>query len=271
MVVMVILVILMGIGLAVANQVTQGGKIRSTQALIRTLDQVVMEYQASSGGKVPGNARDAENNEFPIVDGRFAALSGPNDPAVPSQALFMAAIRTSPSALVLLKGIDPQLTQRITDIGIPGVGLFKFRAGAIPAAADREGVVVIKDAFGQPIRFVHPKYHGGFGDFWRRTGAYTGSPAMRATTRELLSTNIRTGNAVVTVEFRRAALPVYDTAINPDSDAWNATGDGDEGLCPGGLPYFYSSGPDKDPGRRIDNIYTTVPTFPVESMSASGV
>lgn len=262
MVVIVIIVILMGIGLAAAGQVSHNGKVRATQGLLRTLDQTLADYQATTGSKVPGNVRDAVGNEFPIIDGRPMVLAGGTAPATPSQALYMTALRRAPTAAALLGSVDPTFVTRVTALSMAGLGALTFERGQVPPTGNPEGVVVLKDAWGEVIRFVHPKYHGGFGDFYTRGTSGTWTNEARAP----LQVTLRNGGGLATIDFRRSAMP-----FDPDSAPADWKGDADEGLCPGGQPYFYSSGPDKDPGRREDNIYTTIPNFTGESMSSSGV
>lgn len=269
MVVMVILVVLMGIGLAVANQVTQGGRIRTTQSLIRTLDQTMAQYQGDTGKKISGVFRDAVGNEFPLFDGRVIGFDNLDQPATPSQAFYMAVLRESPGASKLLANIDAAFVERVPTLAFPGLGVAR-----LTAQASNESVVIVKDAWGEPIRFVHPKWHGGYGNFYRQDPGSASSFIAESPVRDPLSAGFRSGNGTATLDLRRSALPrnAQNTGVAPNSDDWQTAwkGDGDEGLCPGGLPYFYSSGPDKDPGRRGDNVYTTQPTFTAESMSTSG-
>jgi prepilin-type N-terminal cleavage/methylation domain-containing protein len=278
MVVMVILVVLMGIGLAVANQVTQGGRIRTTQSLIRTLDQTMAQYQGDTGKKISGVFRDAVGNEFPLFDGRVIGFDNLDQPATPSQAFYMAVLRESPGASKLLTNIDSAFVERVPaqfpDLGVARLTPQPPTAQPPIAQPANETVVIVKDAWGEPIRFVHPKWHGGYGNFYRQDPGNASSFIAESPVRDPLRAGFRNGNRTATLDLRRSALPrnAQNAGVAPNSDGWQTAwkGDGDEGLCPGGLPYFYSSGPDKDPGRRGDNVYTTQPTFTAESMSTSG-
>lgn len=264
MVVIVILVLLMGIGLAVANQVTQGGKIRTTQSLLRVMDQTLGDYQSSTGKKLTGIYRDTDRNDFPLFDGRVVGFDALNTPATPSQAIYMCIIRESASAMAMLSGIDQAFVTTVNTLSYPGLGQVNFNQPSVAA----KGLVIVKDAWGEPLRVVHPKWHGGFGQFYK----YDGSAYAAATpARGNLDAVFRSGSGEQNLSLRRAAIP-YTSAAKPNEDGWlpTWTGDADEGLCQGGAPYFYSSGPDKDPGRRADNLYTNIPTFTAESRDTTG-
>lgn len=267
LVVVVIIAILMTIGLGVANQVTQNGRNRTTQNMINVLDQAMTEYTSVTSGRIPADVKDGLGRFYPIIDGRpdDGTTPGPSTnppPVLPSQALFMAIVQDQPSVSNLLTGIDPRFVQRLDSITVPGIG------GPLKSRKDRTkniSVAILKDAWGEPIRFVHPKYSGGFGDFWGVQMAADGSKDTVLQTRDTL--NIRLPGELAERSFYRAAV-----RVDPDAEGnppW--TGDGDEGLCTGGQPYFYSAGPDKDPGRRSDNIYTTLPNFTSESSNDLGV
>ncbi|MBY0311219.1 MAG: hypothetical protein K2W85_04055 [Phycisphaerales bacterium] len=52
--------------------------------------------------------------------------------------------------------------------------------------------------------------------------------------------------------------------FNPSTNAGDV-GDSDEGLLDGGRGYFYSVGPDFDPGSRADNVYIDPVKYPAET------
>lgn len=275
MVVIVIISALLAIGFTVANQVTKGGKTRATQGLLKTLDQAITEYQTGTQGRVPSVYKDATGREFPAIDARFNSEADFSKPALPSQAIIMAVMSKVANVDGLLKNIDPAFLTR-EYVSMPVVGeaaealstdptIKDLAVGSVSAAVGTTEryvtVPVVKDAFGRPIRFVHPRYHGGFGDFYTSTGsgwtAQTGSRGPLQMTLKLNSTT----NAPLR-EFRRSAVP-FDPTAATTQETW--VGDADEGLAVGGQPYFYSVGPDGDPGQRDDNVYNVKPNFPAES------
>jgi hypothetical protein len=90
-------------------------------------------------------------------------------------------------------------------------------------------------------------WHGGYGAFVLPDGSSAGS---NRPTRQVPSVDgLSTRNYSRSYKFG------------------GGRGQADEGLCPGNRPYFYSAGPDGDPGTRGDNIYleTARPTYPPET------
>ena len=96
------------------------------------------------------------------------------------------------------------------------------------------------------IRFVHPTFDNGYGPYFDGTNT-------QARTLRKISYN-QGGNPAQPINMRRSYRPATGTI-----------GDADEGICAGRVPYFYSVGPDGDPGARADNVYSNHPTFPLET------
>ena len=117
--------------------------------------------------------------------------------------------------------------------------------------------VNIRDAWGRPMRFVHPAFHGGYGDFWDPVAERL--DGSRGILKVLLPTN---SGRPFPMEYKRSYRP-----FAADAPGRKATwiGDADEGMAVGGRGYFYSAGEDGDPGTRANNVYSTVPRFPVET------
>lgn len=262
LVVIVIIGILAGIALVIGSSVTQGSKSRITEDVIRVLDGTLTEYTAEKG-KIPSVFTDDRGREWPLVDARPVSNTDYTSAATPSLAMYFLALREVPGVEQLASGIDSRFVRRggpdgkAADLKMPGVtgnDPELTKRGATNATKIRDSLWVL-DGFGNPIRFVHPKYHGGHGDFFNSTGG-AGTP-----TRPALSVVLGLPSSPTTVQYRRSARP-----YNPTGTLVKGTvGDGDEGLCVGGRPYFYSAGADGDPGTNADNVYTTRPTFPVES------
>src|SRR6185503_13855015 len=104
---------------------------------------------------------------------------------------------------------------------------------------------IVKDAFGNPIHFVHPAYDGGFGKYL--------NPPATVTNRTNLSVLRRTGVSSTTTSYYSRSYRPWTPAAGGAADL--RTGDADEGICTGGAGYFYSAGMDGDPGTRDDNVY----------------
>lgn len=261
LVVIVIIGILAGIALVIGNSVTQGSKSRVTEDVMRVLDGTLTEYTAEKG-KVPSVFTDDRGREWPLVDARPNGSTF-TSAATPSLALYFLALREAPGVEQLASGIDSRFVRRggpdgkAVALKMPGVtgNDPEIKKRGDPNPTPITDSLWVLDGFGNPIRFVHPKFHGGHGEYFNSTGA-TLTP-----TRPSMTLQVGAGSA--TVEYRRSARPY--NPIPPETLAKGTVGDADEGLCVGGRPYFYSTGPDGDPGTNTDNVYTTRPTFPVES------
>ena len=268
LVVIAIIAIIATIALVVGSRVAAGGKVRATESILATLETVFESYQSQSQSAAPSlftlrQPSAAGSVTFPIFDGRnrdrnfatpAAQFDVDNDPAQPSLTLFLLAAAEKIELDPLLKSIDSAFIERRT------VNAFGWVNNAGIAQPQPVTGLVIKDGFGQPIRYVHPAFHGGAGEYFVNpsgspTGWTTGTPNREA--RDVRDTT--PGSNAVPMKLSRSARPFGPaTSVRTVADA-------DEGLCVAGRPYFYSAGPDKNPGTRDDNLYSTRPTFPTET------
>lgn len=250
LIVVVIIALLASIGLYVGRQVAEGGKVRATQNTLQILDQVLNEYQtAKSGSKVPAALIDGIGNDYPMFDGRVAGFpfTETDPPRVnPSLSIFLAHARTEAGAVdQALSKIDPKYVERTSAIQTSwGSPALPNNVGPIPG-------IIIKDGWGRPIRFVHPELKGGWGPGYHKDVASTSaSTFVPVVNRPYFVISRMPG-----VEMRRSCWPFNPTARNSGD-----IGDADQGTCTS--PYFYSCGPDGDPGTADDNIYSNKkPTF----------
>lgn len=232
LVVFTVIAVLVGVALMVGQKVTGGSKVKSTQNVLQTLDQAVDAYIQAKGGtaaRFPDRFVDVSKNEFPLADGTI------NGDAVPSAQLAVEILKSEPSSASIIKGIQ---TEFIGQANAPSI------AGAVPEKAGPSGNVVIvltevKDAWGKPIRFVHPAYQGIYGN---------GANPQRAI-------SLKRGGSLNPFQVSRQWAAVTGTGDT------TYQGEGDGGLCAGGRPYFYSAGPDNNPATIEDNVYSIRPTF----------
>ncbi len=244
--------LLMAIGLVVGQKVSSGGKDRLTQDIIRALDSAVVEYEAVKSELPPSRltlGRGSNRVEYPILDARLesAGVDKVANPPVNSIVRFTAALAAVPQAQAAIAGIASR--------GSSGKSYLRDSLIEANVTVDGKNVDVrgqeILDAWGQPIRAVVPGYDGGW-------GRYHDGSSMK--TRDNLLVSYKSSTQQVDNEpYRRSARP-----FNP-SAAGQPVGDADEGICPSRRVYFYSAGEDGDPGKRKDNVYTTVPKFPKET------
>lgn len=299
LIVLAIIAALMALGMVVGRQVVTGSKARVTEQLIATLDQSVDSYVADKGQMPPPVYSKAVNvggdqhvYDFPAFDGRpggtksFATIPKTKnwfakyDSTVPSLATYAAILKQSSLSESILKSIPGKFVRaRFLDHWYDGTE----NATATPkdildVTDDDTGEKVdvqsfeVIDAFGNPIRFVHPGFGGE--EFFDGPSSNYYDPVNKSlvTAEGVLrplnhTVYVRWGKIAATpleLHFRRSYQPFTD-ADAASKTPQVLTGDADEGVCPTRRPYFYSVGPDNDPGRRKDNIYTTRPEFPEET------
>lgn len=232
MIVFVIIALLISVSLMVGHRVAGSSKIKATQNVLQSLDQAMESYVQAKGGtasKFPDRFVDANKDEFPLADAVYS------NTLIPSGELAIELLRNEPASAAILKGIPAEFVTLDTasTVAITGVVPVKTATGNSVTAIT---LTHIKDAWGQPIRFVHPSYHGIYG---------TGANPARA------------------ISLKRGGTP---SNFNIER-LWQMTGlanpanQGDGGLCSGGRPYFYSAGPDGNPATIEDNVYSVKPTF----------
>lgn len=249
MAVLAIIAILTSIAVVVAGKVTNSGRIQATQDIIRVLDTALDSYKASREESIPPVYVDDAGVYHPIWDGR-APTAAANTAAEPSLALFLLIAGEVPEVDTTLKGIDARFASRST-ISTNGTNVRKYTNGVLGDV----NALVVKDAWNRPIRFVHPTWDGGAGNYWNGSGLVGGR-------QDYLEFDVNGNGAISAQERIRRSYRPYDPT-NPPVAA--PVGDADEGLCPGNQPYFYSAGADGDPGTRSDNVYTKKPEFPTET------
>lgn len=274
-VVIAIIGILSAIALLVGNRVTESGRIDLTKSLLRVLDKTQDSYFADRDAKVPYKYTDLARNEWAVADGRFTPTS-PANLAEPSTTFYLLATQESTSVQSTIGSIDSRFVVRAPISHMPPPsppdpknfsniytqttsGLDPLTLPlTIPPTPTNIGLV-IKDPWGNAIRFVHPKFQGGSGDFYNpRTNAMQTTPSAGRTSTFNFSLNQSLiPNAVNMVQFQLQRS--YQPSVT------GGVGDADEGLCAGGRGYFYSPGKDGDPGTRIDNVYLDAPQFPTET------
>jgi len=231
--------VLVGLTLVVGKQVMEGGKQKLTQETLRVLTAAMDDYIAVKGeppAPVYVAGTTAAPVWFPIAD----AVDPATGSMINSVGLFMEAARKVPSTSKILDNL-PQSSVRILDID-----------GTDPNEP-QPAVMTVFDAWGQPIRFVHPAFQGVYENAVATESMWP--LPTRAPVPTYAITNVRRVNAVLN-----------------DTDK----PDGDGGMCVGNRPYFYSAGEDgkvgvkKDaltPAGKVmedfnkDNVYSMPPNF----------
>lgn len=249
LVVIAVLAILIALTMTLAGGVTRSAKSRTAQDTIRVLDQSVEAWTAASGDAVPKSFESETSSGavvLPSVDGRLSTVDYDTDDLAkrdlvwPSLSLYIASISSESSANDVIRALDSSIRSSYNDSTLAG---------------ERIELVRVEDPWGNPMRFVHPAYDGGWGNYLDG-----GSLTMR----------VEKGQIYEGLSFRRSWRPFKLLANGevPQSGGQPYFGDADEGICPGGgtRAYFYSAGPDGDPGTIEDNVYSERPQFPAETV-----
>lgn len=231
LVVILIIGVLVALGLAVGSRVVQGGKTTQTRDLVKALDNVLNSYTSTTDqlppafiadprGAASGPSVGSRPTFFPLADG----VSGGDGERINSVGLFLEQARSVAGISELLNGVD---AQNLQDFAFTPASELSTDPGASEPLLN-----TMLDAWGQPMRFVHPRFHGVIRDAVDLSGNEWLGPAPD-------------NGVYFPAEFRR----------DP------AEGDADGGLTTNGQPYFYSVGPDGDPSTIDDNVYTTQPNI----------
>ncbi len=233
-----VLVILIALTITIGTKITASGRARAAADTIRVLDGSVSEWSAQTGDPAPSKVLAPEAGggdpiEQPIIDGRPEGAD-PDEPALPSVEMYTAAILQEGGLESVFSGVTSSWIAAAT---VPT----DASNGALPAYR-------LVDPWGNPLRYVHPVYDAGWGPYW---------DGNSLTSRPTLSPLDATEDA-----YQRSWRP-FDPNDTQRTSAW--VGDADEGVCVGNSPYFYSAGPDGDPGTIEDNVYSSVPDFPVDT------
>ncbi len=261
LVVIIIVGILVTLVVAVGARVTTTSRANTTRDVIRALDTSLSNYIADSGEDRPTASVAYEENtsvgnrNFPIIDGVVPTTNGAT--VVNSVGLFMLQAKDYSSAYGVAEGLGSEFVRLYT----PASG-----GGQVGVGDEQPELLTVFDAWGQPIRYVHPNFDGEIVDE-PRPDCQKGSPVrMRGSSpanngyffgenpafyQELAFMRVRRN--YITERERDPAVCSTFQALIP--------GDGDGGECVSGRPYFYSMGPDADPSDREDNVYTGEPRF----------
>ncbi len=271
LVVILIIALLIAVSVMVGRTVVSGGKRGKTEDTLRVLD-VLLNDIVSRDGTIPSPYVEDPHNPgvfMPIIDGRNMArdedqTDTPGFQMINSVGLFLFQLERSSSSMEALEGLDAQFRRLYTPYSEDN--------------ADGDDVVheipTIFDAWGNPIRYVHPAWDGAYwGD------DYDGLDLARAeetTDTEMLA---REFNVSLPAPNDVWAIPSVRRNIvtTGPGDLVHQMADSDGGTSPNQRPYFYSAGPDGkvgfddangngelDPGEpdfNEDNIYTTAPRF----------
>ncbi len=264
LVVIGIIAILVGITFAVGRSVVGGSKKRATEDTMRVLDAALQAY-IQARGENPPFAVDfpdpADTDAMPPQEVMvLLALDGTNidDPKsrpLNSVGAFLFAAQQVPEAKAVLDKLSAKQLVTLDVDGPPPPNSVNNPYGEQPT------LPTALDAWGRPIRFVHPKGDGLIlGDATQTGNAFDAARRVEA----WLGTPISTPQ----IERRYIYSDIRRSDRGPTDDT---AGDGDGGKAIGSRPYFYSAGEDGLVGYGLrdgvwvnynaDNVYLSEPTF----------
>ncbi len=245
LVVIAIIAVLIAIAVTVGSKVVAGGKARQTTESIHVLETMLNEYQSSqqTAPALTVNHPDAKGSTQNIVIADAAsAAAQPTDKPLDTVAWFLVQMQESSSAAGMVKSLGKALQPSYRDSG-------GKPASYIDKVPDSFAFNTVLDAWGRPVRYVHPAADGTFDrEVYNPSSPLNGVVDRAAPTSRFYAP--ANGNLVRTNVA--AKLPGSNKGVEFLSDG---------GRCVGKSAYFYSAGPDGDPSTTADNVYSVVPSF----------
>jgi prepilin-type N-terminal cleavage/methylation domain-containing protein len=251
---------LVALTLSIGGAVIGSGKARQTADTIKVLDNLLTERRASTDAPVPWYVKaPAVGNGagwiVPLVDGVWqpdtfngAAQTKSQIPALAWFLKDLTEYTPVSTAEALLDTIDGKFKKlNVDQTGANVVTIDRFPGKRID----------VVDAWGNPIRMVHPKFSGVIPSPQAAVGNNGG--AMQGLANYVIAPS--GGGVFIEQNFRRNYVSDADRQTRKDAGQPVMKGDSDGGSCNGDTPYFYSAGPDGDPSTRADNVYTIRPKF----------
>ncbi len=241
LVVIGIIVILIAISVAVGAGVLSGGRNSQTTNTVRVMDTLLNSFMQDTGSipsAIVADPRD-RSKRMPIADARNMEVDSGSG-MINSVGLMLLQTAGPGNVGDRLKGLDSRLVSRWT----PYSGAAVTNSSAVPE------MVTVFDAWGQPLRYVHPVFHGVLQNNNPYDPGNSPATGVDALAQGLLDDSGNAGRYTYRMIRRN----------NTSADGTQVA-DSDGGYCPGGMPYFYSAGKDGDPSTIDDNVYSAKPNF----------
>lgn len=271
LVVIAIIAVLVGITTMVGSAVINTGKKQATLGVIQSLDEALSAYIDANGdippalvevpfanlpsdiqGEMPGDS----SAFYPAIDGSGQERTSANLKTVNSVALFIQSASSVPEVQEHINAINT-----------------KFLRNYSADETVQPFLLTAFDAWDNPIRYVHPKFHGII-ERERRTLGDAGEPvnivnpnkpffvtgALPTSPTSRVRMKFVRRNRLIRLDYGDEGSSQGGANVGSISD-FDLLPDSDGGLTTGSKPYFYSAGPDGDPSTHDDNIYSTTPQF----------
>lgn len=256
LVVVGIIAVLMGIAIAVGMRVGESGKSKATKDFLLSLDSVYSAAVSGNSGQIlppiVADPRIYSNRSqkdallwIPLADARAkSGQNGGDELMLNSAALFLWQARQYPEAEKQIQSLPTKMMKVMDPDDPETVGGNSANESTVVGQPQLATPI---DAWGNPIRYVHPAFDG----------LIQGGSGVAAAYKAVQDFGLPTGARLLFGEIRRNATKRGDPTTDPTLAA-----DSDGGMCVGDRPYFYSAGPDGDPSTTGDNVYTIQPNLP---------
>ncbi len=270
-----LIALLAAITIGVGASMADAGKKRATEGVLQVLDRALADYIERTGS-MPESlvsielSEDFENWDqgdivyYPAFDGTInLEIVDPDSRltrhhTVNSVGLFLESIKSGVDIDGLLSSVDSTM---IRNYDVPD--------------DLQPSMLTVFDAWGNPIRYVHPSLDGVIED--STNSGDRREPGEPGDYRSVM-TDLDGFFSEGYLPANQSMIPFMDGSVNGelrrnrivplDHEAARANGleypvesDSDGGRSNTRRPYFYSAGPDGDPATIDDNVYTTVPSF----------
>ena len=271
LVVIAIVAVLVALTTMVGAAVINSGKKKATRGVLETLDEALAIYIDAKGENPPAlveipfaqlptsiqnQLTSGESAFFPAIDGVGRESTTGDLDQVPSGALFIQSAKAVPQTQDVINSINSKFIQNYS----PNESVYPF-------------MLTPFDAWGNPIRYVHPKFDGII-ERQRRTLSEAGEPvnivnpnkpffvagALPLNAPRRVRMNFVRRNRLIDEDFGDAGLSGSGGGLNLGQlSDFDLLPDSDGGITSGNRPYFYSAGPDGNPATLEDNVYLTPP------------
>ncbi|CAG0960611.1 hypothetical protein PHYC_00705 [Phycisphaerales bacterium] len=282
LVVIGIIGVLVAVTIVVGSAVTSNARSQLTADGLRVMDNALAAYITDVGDTPAAYVEDPRatqdparpNPLIPVADARNMSDTHPGSPAgnqmINSVGLFMSQVNPISGQDSVTKAKSSSQAKAALD-ALPSRLSSMFDPDPTAGGSDRHPpLTTALDAWGRPLRYVHPAFDGLLIDNPANANPNPDSPRdmqdviqnpyPNATAWAISA--IRRNGSTTTAPGARSAAEMF-----PDSDG---------GTCTGNRPYFYSAGPDGLVGVYLgnggniladynkDNVYTTRPSLPAK-------
>jgi len=265
LVVIAIVITLIGLTLAVGTAVGRNARATNTTAAMRAIDLLLNDLIQTRGGIPAPVVEDPRDRDRLLVmaDARNLSFVPPEERGgaqiVNSGGLLLLQMRQQGLASESITGLDSKLVEHFTPYRVRDEEGNEVNDPFEPDVVPELPTPL--DAWGNPIRYVHPKLDGLL------QGSNPADPASLGTTTgvDLTDPDLLGGKDTDYSynEIRRNGLVGVGDENLLDADG---------GQAPKQRPYLYSAGPDGKVGRVVeggevvadfnaDNVYQTKPSF----------